>query len=423
MLNHTKHLWFTEKMKQRVRPGFTIVELLIVIVAIGILAALVIVAYNGVQAKASNAVLQADLRNAAIKLSEAETETGTYPSSDSGFAASNGTTFQYVLRENGYCLTASSDASGTESFHVTNSGQVQSGPCTEHSGPLPDPLPEGYESAPVAVDASTDIGGYSPIQPESCPEQGGQWIKVPGNSLYGETNGFCVQKYPANNVSSVATSQPSGPRWTALTQAAAKTVAEAVDTGTHLFSEPEWMTIAANAAMQPANWSGGSVGAGTLPRGSGTASYGGVSVTLSNGETIHFDTGSSSNRASNEWTCYTGNNASSCGLAGQHHPIPANAYFTDQFGFFSSYGSFQTSGDYYYGDPRFANPSLGAYVTSARDKGLGYLRSTYGVGSSSVYGFNRGSWTGATSSGLFTLYIYTLQGSYAHATYGFRAAK
>jgi prepilin-type N-terminal cleavage/methylation domain-containing protein len=39
------------KQKQR---GFTIVELLIVIVVIGILAAITIVAYNGVQTRAEN---------------------------------------------------------------------------------------------------------------------------------------------------------------------------------------------------------------------------------------------------------------------------------------------------------------------------------------------------------------------------------
>lgn len=43
--------------------GFTIVELLIVIVVIGILAAITIVAYNGIQNRANDMAIQSDLRN------------------------------------------------------------------------------------------------------------------------------------------------------------------------------------------------------------------------------------------------------------------------------------------------------------------------------------------------------------------------
>lgn len=50
------------------KKGFTIVELLIVIVVIGILAAITIVAYNGVQGRANNTAVQNDLRNVAQQL-------------------------------------------------------------------------------------------------------------------------------------------------------------------------------------------------------------------------------------------------------------------------------------------------------------------------------------------------------------------
>lgn len=64
--------------------GFTIVELLIVIVVIGILAAIVIVAYNGVTSQAKNSQYKTDA-NALVKVAEAVnagdgTNGGSYPS-------------------------------------------------------------------------------------------------------------------------------------------------------------------------------------------------------------------------------------------------------------------------------------------------------------------------------------------------------
>jgi len=49
--------------KQKYEAAFTIVELLIVIVVIGILAAIIIVAYNGVQANARTAKINEDIAN------------------------------------------------------------------------------------------------------------------------------------------------------------------------------------------------------------------------------------------------------------------------------------------------------------------------------------------------------------------------
>lgn len=67
--------------KTNTRSGFTIVELLIVIVVIGILAAITIVAYNGVQGRANNSVVQGDLRNTFNKLEQYYAINGNYPAS------------------------------------------------------------------------------------------------------------------------------------------------------------------------------------------------------------------------------------------------------------------------------------------------------------------------------------------------------
>jgi len=59
--------------------GFTIVELLIVIVVIGILAAITIVAYNGIQNKANDTVVQADLANLKKKIENFNALNNSYP--------------------------------------------------------------------------------------------------------------------------------------------------------------------------------------------------------------------------------------------------------------------------------------------------------------------------------------------------------
>lgn len=59
--------------------GFTIVELLIVIVVIGILAAIVIVAYNGVQERARSAAILSDIRQVQKYIEAYNVENGFYP--------------------------------------------------------------------------------------------------------------------------------------------------------------------------------------------------------------------------------------------------------------------------------------------------------------------------------------------------------
>jgi len=82
--------------------GFTIVELLVVIVVIGILAAITVVSYTGISQKAIVAMLQSDLGNSAQKLKLYRVEHDAYPQTLDGSNCPTGPA------DTNYCLKASS---------------------------------------------------------------------------------------------------------------------------------------------------------------------------------------------------------------------------------------------------------------------------------------------------------------------------
>lgn len=120
------------------RTGFTIVELLIVIIVIGILAALVLVAYSNVTNQAKVTTLQADLTQAGKQLALDKERGGgsTYPASLSaanngnGITASSGNTLTYTplpaSNPTSYCLT---DSNGATSYYLQNGSSAQAGTC------------------------------------------------------------------------------------------------------------------------------------------------------------------------------------------------------------------------------------------------------------------------------------------------------
>lgn len=80
-------------LKKAAQKGFTIVELLIVIVVIGILAALVVVTYNGIQQKARDTERKTDVNALHGQLEAYQAQNGKYPTlanvNDTAFRAAN----------------------------------------------------------------------------------------------------------------------------------------------------------------------------------------------------------------------------------------------------------------------------------------------------------------------------------------------
>jgi len=231
--------------KKSTFSAFTIIELLVVIVVIGVLATVVVVSYVGVNEKAAAASMKSDLANGS-KILE----------------------LYYVDHDSVYPQTMTDDGNGNYCPTPTDTKyciKASSGNTLTYDSSSPYDTYTLTASNPASADSYQIIPGGVPTivavaPPISCPSG---FIPVPGSATYG-TSDFCVMKYEPKNVSGVATSQPSGTPWSSVTLAQAITYSQGVTgcTGCHLITEAEWMTLAQNILNISSNWSGNAVGSG-----------------------------------------------------------------------------------------------------------------------------------------------------------------
>lgn len=149
-------------MVLKVKQGFTIVELLIVVVVIAILAAVTIVAYNGIKDRAATTSMKSDLNAAAKKMELARVDNSeNYPASfPAGVTTSSGNVIQ---------LTAVTDA--TKSFCINAYGPGNKVASLSSGGPIKDYLCPGatvgsaiggtVPTAPRGVNLATDFSTWT----------------------------------------------------------------------------------------------------------------------------------------------------------------------------------------------------------------------------------------------------------------------
>lgn len=374
--------------------GFTIVELLIVIVVIGILAAITIVAFNGVSSKAREAEMVTGLSSLQRKMMAERVETETYPATLSavGISAPDGGTYQYTVNNAAspatFCITY---VRGTTAYYVNQDSKPTAGLCPGH----------------------TLTGGVA----ITCPTN---YIVVPGNSAFSTTD-FCVMKYEAKNVGGVATSQASGLPWDTISQPDAITIGAAACSGCHLTTENEWLTIAHNVLSVASNWSGGSVESGYIYSGHNDGVPGSMIAASANDADGYSGTGNTSGNqrrtltltngqviwdfAGNSWEWTTG--AISSDFPG------AAGWAYREWNTISTPGGMDAKTI-----PSFGTPAANGWGSA---QGIGQLYSRSDTAIARVY-TRGGGYGDLAGAGIFSLNLSTTS-SNAGAALGFRVAK
>lgn len=161
-------------MKKTV-SGFTIAELLIVIVVVAVLAAITVVAFNGVQNRAYDSAVRSDIVSVGKKMALFRAEYDRYPSvlaeftslglraSSSAYAVNTTVTRNFIV-----CLTTTADdytwlfkSRSGAAFSLTGStGAVQSFGATWVTATTAGSLCDGLDGAGGAYNSTNQAAGY-----------------------------------------------------------------------------------------------------------------------------------------------------------------------------------------------------------------------------------------------------------------------
>lgn len=398
------------KIHKRANKGFTLLEILLVIAAIGILASIVLVAINPTRQinQARQAVINIDKNTIEKALQQRLIDTGQYPAGLDG-----------VQRK--ICSST-----------VTTD-------CVDLSGLIPDYVAAIPSSTTYTVARGNDgrvyVNTTETAANFTCPTG---YIRVPGNSLY-QTKDFCVMKYEAKAVAlsnpTVGLTEPNtglntiANNTTATTSANGRAIASVASgfpianinqttaasycttAGASLITNAEWMTIARNIEGQASNWTNNTVGSGGLWRGHSDNSpanalaastddslgYEGTgntspsierrTHTLSNGEVI-WDMGGNVW----EWTSDT--------ILGKEQPTGSSTGFT-----WRQYNTGQSNSITNFGtlSRDLVGPSNSSWGFT---QNMGQIYSDGTSTNNTTFAFLRGGfWAYASNAGVFTLYL------------------
>jgi len=138
------------------QAGFTIVELLIVVVVIGILASITVVSYNGIINRAHQSKLISDVASAGMLMSVDQSSSGIFPLNradvNNGRGINNDAdiSYNFYSTQTTFCITAISSHAGIKNYYVTEKNlSPLEGSCAQDLG------------AQVATVAGTGAAGWA----------------------------------------------------------------------------------------------------------------------------------------------------------------------------------------------------------------------------------------------------------------------
>lgn len=173
--------------KHKLSQGFTIVELLVVVVVIAILASITVVSYNGIVQRATQSTLQSALRQASDSIKIYRIDSGSYPGAlsslniDQVLYGNSANRWAYTTSADSYYLSIGSTAT-LSTYNISNTtGAIQPGLASGHTtgmlagsgGPVASfPTRSGYTD----VSANTYAGDNTEVLIGSVPS--GAWMML-----------------------------------------------------------------------------------------------------------------------------------------------------------------------------------------------------------------------------------------------------
>lgn len=194
--------------------GFTIVELTIVIIVIGILAAITVVSYNAITQQSRTQALGSDLQSTAAQLKKYKADQGSFPASLSSVTSANSTTktvYTYYYRANSdsYCLEAT--AYNTTMRLINTKDTAETGSCNLTAATTTNLVKDPSLTAVPTGLTATGVSANRSIVSGSTPQSGSTFFRF---DITG--NGPATMSYALNTTSLSSAPQPNTSYTTSL---------------------------------------------------------------------------------------------------------------------------------------------------------------------------------------------------------------